>query len=304
MVKTTSLQKAIGKWMGALCIAAVMLQATGAFAQNVTDTTRKILLAGAHVKRGPEYIIKQANIVFPEILKGEEAPAVDYVANFGNNKRGYLLAMHEKGKEIIPQANAILKQYGLPEELSVLLMLESACNANVVSRSGAVGYWQIMDVVAKQYGLKYVQKMSAAQRKKLMRLNAKRYGHRLKMVKPKDERTNFDKSTVTAARYLNDSREAFNDNWLLVVASYNCGIGSVLNAIKKTGKVNAGFWDIKKFLPLQTQSYVMNFIALNVIYKNYDNFVANNLIFKPVPMLIPDNFQQYMTEELDGPPEN
>ncbi len=39
------------------------------------------------------------------------------------------------------------------------------------------------------------------------------------------------------------------------------------------------FWDIKKYLPAETKSYVMNFIALNVIFNNYDKFIKNELIF-------------------------
>ena len=42
-------------------------------------------------------------------------------------------------------------------------------------------------------------------------------------------------------------------------------------------------------MPAETQAYVMNFIALNVIFKNYDNFVANNLIFTPLKIMVADN---------------
>ncbi len=47
----------------------------------------------------------------------------------------------------------------------------------------------------------------------------------------------------------------------------------------KTGKINPCFWDIKKYLPAETKSYVMNFIALNVIFSNYDKFISNQLVF-------------------------
>jgi hypothetical protein len=40
----------------------------------------------------------------------------------------------------------------------------------------------------------------------------------------------------------------------------------------------------------------MNFIALNVIFSNYDNFMNNNLNFTPVEILIPDDFKQNNTE--------
>jgi hypothetical protein len=50
--------------------------------------------------------------------------------------------------------------------------------------------------------------------------------------------------------------------------------------MQKTGKANPTFWDIKNYLPAETKAYVMNFIALNVIFNNYENFMINNLCFK------------------------
>jgi membrane-bound lytic murein transglycosylase D len=113
-----------------------------------------------------------------------------------------------------------------------------------------------------------------------------------------DERTNFNKSTLAAARYLRDRRLNLDDNWLLVVASYNWGIGNVWNAMERCGKENPTFWDIKKYLPEETKAYVMNFITLNVIYKNYDKFLKNNLVFKPVKQTVPaGNFEDIIAEE-------
>lgn len=304
MAVTANYQKTFTKRM--VCFYLFLICTTSVFAQkNNNDTTQKILLADAHLKKEAVYFMRPANVVYPEILKASQEPAADYIANYSNDKRNYLLTMHERGRKILPKVNAILKKYELPEELSFLMMLESAFNANVISKAGAVGYWQIMDIVARQYGMKYVQKINSAEKKKLIGANAKTADLRFKkMILQKDERNNFEKSTITAARYLSDSRKVFDDNWLLVVASYNCGIGNVLAAIKKTKKGVLDFWQIKRFLPAETQAYVMNFIALNVIYKNYNNFVSNNLNFTPVRLLIPDNFQQNMTEEVDGPSEN
>jgi hypothetical protein len=72
-----------------------------------------------------------------------------------------------------------------------------------------------------------------------------------------------------------------------MVASYNWGIGNVRNAMKKTGKSNPDFWDIKKYLPSETRSYVMNFIALNVVFENYDKFMKNQMVFTPKTIEVP-----------------
>ena len=82
-----------------------------------------------------------------------------------------------------------------------------------------------------------------------------------------------------------------------MVASYNCGVGNVWEAMKKTGKTDPDFWEIKNFLPAETQSYVMNFITLNVIFHNYDKFANNILLFSPTTIKI-DNTGGNMTEEL------
>ena len=178
------------------------------------------------------------------------------------------------------------------------MLLESDCNANALSKAGAVGYWQIMDVVAKEYGLTYVPRLGAEEKRKLTHLDAKKSALFFNTrAKRKDDRKNFNKSTLTAARYLQDKCNTLGNNWLLVVASYNCGMGNIRKAIRKSGKTNPGFWDVKKFLPVETQSYVMNFITLSVIYHNYENFYDHNLNFKAVKIIIPEDFERIQTEE-------
>ena len=176
-----------------------------------------------------------------------------------------------------------------------MLALESAFNANAVSSAGAVGYWQIMDEVAKEYGLKYVAWEKEDKKKK----DAKALVVKAPVVKPaavKDDRKNFNKSTYAAARYLKERGRNLNNNLLLMVASYNCGIGNVWEAMKKTGKSNPEFWDIKEYLPAETQAYVMNFIALNVVFNNYEKFKNNTLLFTPTKVKI-ENFEGNVAEE-------
>ena len=194
--------------------------------------------------------------------------------------------MYKKGKTIFPKVTKTFKKYNVPQEFKVLIALESAFNGNAVSGAGAVGYWQIMDEVAKEYGLKYIPQPTAEEKKLALKQKALKVPDTAKAVakKPtiKDERKNFARSTQTAARYLRDRCKNLNNNWLLVVASYNCGIGNVWDAMRKTGKTNPSFWDVKPYLPAETRNYVMNFIALNVVYHNYEKFAGNNLNFNSV----------------------
>jgi membrane-bound lytic murein transglycosylase D len=261
-----------------------------------------------------ELVTEASNVEFPDILKGSEEASLDYIEKFSVRRRDYLIRMYTKGKKLLPKAAGILKKHNLPEELKVLMILESAYNAKAVSKAGAVGYWQFMDAVAKEYGLKYVAKEVKEETVTVKKVIKKR-GRKIvveKKAKVKkdvterkgkkvDDRTNFNKSTVAAARYLRDRRANLDDNWLLVVASYNWGIGNVWNAMEKCGKENPTFWDIKQYLPEETKAYVMNFITLNVIYKNYDKFLKNKLVFKTAkPTLPADNFEENIAEELES----
>ena len=61
---------------------------------------------------------------------------------------------------------------------------------------------------------------------------------------------------------------------------------------KRPAKHILAFWDIKKYLPAETKSYVMNFIALNVLFNNYEKFSKNTLCFKPVMMKATDTLNR------------
>jgi hypothetical protein len=242
-----------------------LVKITTISAHTISDTTK--LIAGITKRLVTETTsnITVANVEYPENLQDEKEQSLEYVENFSNKKRNYLLNIYEKGKEYFPKVEEVLKRFQLPLELKVLIALESGFNGNAISKVGAVGYWQMMDAAAREYGLHIVTGKHKQSSK----------------LKKKDERRNFGKSTLAAAKYLRDRCLDLNNDLLLMVASYNCGIGRVWSSIKKCGKPDAGFWDIKNYLPAETRNYVMNFIALNVIFENYDNFAKKQLIFYP-----------------------
>lgn len=256
-----------------LCGYIIISASISAKAEGYTDTT--ILLAknagNATSNSFTRTVVKEANIIYPSTLKDHMDESLDYVQKFSNSKRNYLIRTYQRGKKFFPKIVTVLKRYNLPQELKVLIALESAFNPYALSPAGAFGYWQIMDDVAKEYGLKILGSKEARDPKN----------------KKKDDRTNLSKSTLAAAKYLKDRNKNLNSNLLLMVASYNWGIGNVWNAMKKTGKSSPGFWDIKKYLPTETKAYVMNFIALNVIFENYDKFVKNQLVFNSQTIEVP-----------------
>jgi membrane-bound lytic murein transglycosylase D len=252
-------------------------------AGSFADTTKKQLLAAAKDNVG--VITLEPNVVFPEVLTGNEKEALLYIEKFSENRRAYLIRTYTRSKKYFPKVTAILKKHNLPQELKVLLALESAFNGNAISKAGAVGYWQIMDEVAKEYGLKYVaqkkkEEKKKAEKKKGEKTTAVAKTKAKKAATPKDDRKNFNKSTYAAARYLKDRSRNLDNNLLLMVASYNCGIGNVWEAMKKTGKAEPDFWDIKAYLPAETQAYVMNFIALKVKIESVEGNMTEQLTSK------------------------
>ncbi|MFM6976665.1 MAG: transglycosylase SLT domain-containing protein [Sphingobacteriaceae bacterium] len=148
-----------------------------------------------------------------------------------------------------PVYEKVLSEFGLPEELKFLSVIESALNPHAVSRSGATGPWQFMAPTAKAYGLA--------------------------MNKEVDERKDPLKASRAAAAYLKDAFAEFDD-WLLAIASYNCGRGAVSRAIARAGG-QADFWKISPFLPAETRNYVPKFIATAYIMSNYKQYDINPL---------------------------
>lgn len=244
------------------------------------DTTQKPLLAAVIANDKACEITLGANVVYPDALAGNEEQTNAYIEKFAKNRRAYLVRTYKRSKKYFPKVVSILDKHNLPQELRVLLALESAFNGNAVSKAGAVGYWQIMDDVAKEYGLRIATKSKETKAKGTKNTKANKT---IAKAKPqRDDRKNFYKSTYAAARYLKDRSRNLDNDLLLMVASYNCGVGNVWEAMKKTGKYDPCFWDVKQYLPAETQAYVMNFITLNVIFNNYEKFENNTLLFTPV----------------------
>lgn len=133
----------------------------------------------------------------------------------------------------MPIFEEIFDSYDLPVELTAMTIIESHMNPRAESRVGAKGMWQFMYKTAKGYGL-----------------------HIDSFV---DERMDPVKSCNAAARYLRDVYKIFGD-WNLAIASYNCGAGNVLKAIKRAGG-SRQFWDIWPYLPAETRNYTPAFVG-------------------------------------------
>jgi membrane-bound lytic murein transglycosylase D len=198
-------------------------------------------------------------VVYPAVLQEHREESKEYVKKYSESQRSYIMYMFKRGQKYFQKAMDIFDVYNVPYELQMLPALESNFSANAVSPVGAVGYWQFMSELAQEYGLKIGGKY--------------------------DQRKNFTKSTIAAAKFFRDQLEYFNDDLLLTVAAYNCGQGRVRQALKNSGKKEADFWDVKQYLPAETRRFVMKFISLNVIAANYNKFLNKKLNFNEPPLV-------------------
>lgn len=145
---------------------------------------------------------------------------------------GALRGMLGKYRHYKAMMRAAFRRQGIPEDLTALALVESAMNPMALSPAGARGMWQFMPGTARRYGMRCDSTV--------------------------DDRLDAVKATDAAARYLKAAYRRFGD-WPLAISSYNCGPGSVENAIRKAG--SREFWDIYPYLPRETKGYVPAFIA-------------------------------------------
>jgi membrane-bound lytic murein transglycosylase D len=162
-----------------------------------------------------------------------------FVANYLKVENEMLQKIKKRSQPYFKIIDDIFQQHGLPLELKYLAVIESKLNAKAVSRVGAVGPWQFMPATAKELGLRITHKY--------------------------DERTHYYKSTKAAAKYLKDLHRLFGD-WLLVIAAYNGGPGTVYKAIRNSGSRN--FWVLQHHLPAETRGHVKRFIGAHYFFEN------------------------------------
>ncbi len=156
--------------------------------------------------------------------------------------RSYLFKVTERAEPYLHYIVEELDKAGLPLELALLPIVESAYKVDARSKHGALGLWQFIPPTAKVYGLK------------------RNWWY--------EGRQDLQASTQAAIQYFKDLRDMFDGDWLLVLAAYNAGENSVKAAIRRNLKRGKGtsFWDLN--LPKETSAYVPRFLAVLTIIQN------------------------------------
>jgi hypothetical protein len=176
-----------------------------------------------------------------------------YLTYFSTQRKKIIECQLARSSRYLPMIKAVFQEYGLPEDLAYLAMIESGFNPNARSSAGAVGMWQFIKSTGQRYGLVINGSV--------------------------DERRDPQKSTHAAARYLRDLYKQFG-SWYLAAASYNCGEKRVERKLSKSG--NRNFWDLSanRCLPDETKNYVPQMIAAIIIARNPKKFGFTNVPYQ------------------------
>lgn len=158
--------------------------------------------------------------------------------------RKYKNIIHSN-KEIVEFIEQSLLKKGLPKHLRNLALIESHFDRNITSHAGAVGVWQFMTSHANQYGL------------------------------TEDRRSDLYRSTKVAVVSLANLYKKY-DNWVTVVAAYNCGEGNIAKAMQSANSTQ--YHVFSKYLPAETINHVKKYLnacyatgELNSVLTNYNS---------------------------------
>jgi membrane-bound lytic murein transglycosylase D len=168
---------------------------------------------------------------------------LSYIELFQGRLHEFIEQGMRRGSKYLPMIQNVFRAEGLPLDLAYVPLVESAFKPNALSRVKAKGVWQFMTGTAIENGLRrdwYI-----------------------------DERSDPEKATVAAAKYLRTLSKIFGGDWHLALASYNGGPGRLQRAIK-SNRLDS-FWKLAekpKALPRETREYVPMILAAIVIARN------------------------------------
>ena len=199
-------------------------------------------------------------------------PEVQQALTWYRGQRKYL---RESATRATPYLHFIwteVRRRDLPIATLYIPLLESGYRADVVSPYGAAGLWQFIGATGTKLGL--------AKNAWL------------------DERLDIVASTWAATDYLADLMARFDGDWLLAVAAYNAGWGSIEKALEKNRRLGrpTDFWSLD--LRRETRQLVARTLALNEIFRDPKAFglnlakVPDEPYFKPVVLRKPTDLRR------------
>jgi membrane-bound lytic murein transglycosylase D len=180
----------------------------------------------------------------------EHAAVIARATEYGRNPR-QVERIFKRGEPYLAYIYKEVKKRNFPTEIVLLPFVESGYDPFAYSHGSAAGLWQFIPVTGKRYGLKQDWWY--------------------------DGRRDIVESTQAALNYLDYLQQRFDGDWLLAIAAYNSGGGTVNKAIehnRKAGKPT-DFWHLS--LPKETVAYVPKLLAISAVVKEpskYDVVLA------------------------------
>jgi len=152
----------------------------------------------------------------------------------------YIKRVVERGRRYLHYILTETEKRGLPTEFALLPVVESAFDPFAYSHGRAAGLWQFIPSTAKHFGL------------------TQSWWH--------DDRRDVVEATNAALTYLKRLTKQFNGDYMLALAAYNSGEGTVFKAVERNRKKGrpGDFWSLN--LPRETRHYVPKMIALAKIF--------------------------------------
>jgi membrane-bound lytic murein transglycosylase D len=157
----------------------------------------------------------------------------------------YIKRMLERGQKYLFHIVEEVQKRGMPTEIALLPMIESAYNPQAYSRSSASGIWQFMPATGKHFGLKQNWWV--------------------------DNRRDVTAATNAALDYLQKLHGMFG-TWDLALAAYNAGEGTVQRAINRNRAQGLPTDYQSLSLPPETRNYVPKLQAIKNIVTNPEKF--------------------------------
>ena len=149
--------------------------------------------------------------------------------------------MLKRSGKYFPIVEPILKEYGIPDDMKYIMVIESNLEPTSVSKAGAAGLWQFMAAPAKERGLE---------------VNAN-----------VDERYNTEKATRAACKYMKDCYARYGD-WLTVAAGYNAGPNGIATRLKDQHQKKATDLWLKE----ETSRYIFRVMAAKMMMEHPEDF--------------------------------
>ena len=203
------------------------------------------------------------NFGFPEM----DNKLVRKHVKFYSERPEYFERILKRASLYLPYIAQKVNSMGMPSEIALLPIVESAYNPRARSRAGAVGLWQFMPFTGRQYGLKQDWWYEG--------------------------RRDIIASTAAALDYLSHLHSLFDNDWSLALAAYNAGENGIHRAIRKNQNQNksTGYSDLR--LKQETRNFVPKLIAVKNIIANPEAYGIDlpKLSSEPAFEIVQFNFQ-------------